>query len=161
MSPLRWLALLAVLTAASAPAQKLTLHEPQTKNNVIYLAQPVTVEAGKPADVELAFQVADGLHINSHSPYATEMIPTTLMVQPLPQVRIGRMQYPADAKYAFDFAPREMLSVFTGDFVVTMHLTAMRAGTYSLNGLLDYQACDNLQCYPVKTLPITVMLTAK
>jgi len=151
----------AVLGSLCASAQKLTLHEPQTKSNVIYLAEPVTIQAGTPADVGLAFRVADGLHINSHSPFATEMIPTTLMVEPLPQVRIGRMQYPAGVKYAFDFAPQEKLSVYTGDFVVTMHVTAMRAGTYSLNGLLDYQACDNLQCYPVKTLPITVILTAK
>jgi hypothetical protein len=158
---LRRLALFAVVITASAPAQKLTLHESQTKNNVIYLAEPVTVEAGKPAVLELTFRVADGLHINSHSPFATEMIPTTLMVQPVAQVKIGRMQYPAGVKYAFSFAPDEKLSVYSGDFVVTMHVTAMRAGTYSLNGLLDYQACDNLQCYPVKPLPITVILTAK
>jgi hypothetical protein len=159
---IRRLTMFAAFCSLCASAQKLTLDEPHTKsNNVSYLAEPVTIEAGKPGVVDLAFRVADALHINSHTPFASEMIPTTLMVQPVAQVKIGRMQYPAGVKYAFRFAPDEKLSVYTGDFVVTMHVAAMRAGTYALHGLLDYQACDNLQCYPVKTLPITVILTVK
>ncbi len=37
----------------------------------------------------------------------------------------------------------------------------MRAGSYTLSGELRYQACDNLQCYPVNTIPFTLMVTAK
>lgn len=151
------------LAAAGAPcmAQKLTLDKPQTKNIVSYLAEPVTVTTGTPTDVELTFRIVDALHINSHSPSDAEMIPTTLMLQPVRDVKLGRVQYPAGTKYAFSFAPQEKLSVYTGDFVVNARLTAAHAGIYALKGLLDYQACDNLQCYPVKTLPIVVIVTAK
>jgi Disulphide bond corrector protein DsbC len=76
-------------------------------------------------------------------------------------VKVGKVQYPAGTKYAFDFAPNEKLSVYTGDFVVKVSVTAAHAGSYMLGALLDYQACDNLKCYPVKTLQITVMVTAK
>jgi hypothetical protein len=162
---LRRLALLTVLAGVSAHApicaQKLTLDRPQTKSLVSYLAQPATVEAGKPSDVEFYFRIADGLHINSHAPSFSEMIPTTLSLQPAPDVKLGKMQYPAGTRYAFNFAPNEKLSVYTGDFVVKVSVTAAHAGRYTLNGLLNYQACDNLQCYPVKTLPVSLMVTAK
>jgi hypothetical protein len=148
-------------TFAHCRAQKLTLDKPQTKTIVSYLAEPVTVQAGTPQDVELYFRIADAIHINAHSPLASEMIPTTLMLQPVPQVKVGRVQYPAGTKYAFSFAPQEKLSVYTGDFVVKARLTAAHTGSYTLKGLLDYQACDNLQCYPVKTLPVQLILTAK
>ncbi len=146
---------------AYSHAQKLTLDKPQTKNPVSYLAEPVTVVAGEPSDVELAFRIADAIHINSHAPFASEMIPTTLMLQPVTGVKLGKIQYPAGTKYAFSFSPNEKLSVYTGEFVVTARLTVARAGSYTLNGLLDYQACDNLQCYPVKTLALKLVLIAK
>jgi hypothetical protein len=157
--------MLALVSVAGVPArlsaQKLTLDKPQAKGIVSYLAEPATVEAGTPADVELYFRIADALHINSHSPSDSEMIPTTLMLQPVRDVKLGRVQYPAGTKYAFSFAPQQKLSVYSGDFVVMARLTAAHAGTYTLKGLLDYQACDNLQCYPVKTLPVTLVVTAK
>jgi hypothetical protein len=156
----RGLTLFVLAAVVGAPAQKTSLNERHEKNNVIYLAEPVTVEAGKPTDVEAYFRVADGLHINSHVP-DPEMIPTTLMLQPVAGVKVGKMQYPVGMKYAFSFAPSKKLSVYNGDFVVKAHLTAEHVGSYTLNGLLDYQACDNLKCYPVKTLPIVLILTAK
>jgi hypothetical protein len=162
---IRRLTLLAGLCClcASAPgrAQQLTLDKPQTKSVVIYLAQPATVAAATPTDVEFAFRIADALHINSHSPADLEMIPTTLMLQPVPGVKVGRTLYPAGIKYAFSFAPDEKLSVYTGDIVVKVSVTAAHAGSFTLNGLLDYQACDDLKCYPVKTLPVQLILTAK
>jgi hypothetical protein len=154
---------MSVCAAAAGHAQT-TLNLDSTskpKNLVSYLAEPLTVEAGKPTDVELYFRIADALHINSHSPFATEMIPTTLMLQPAPDVKLGSMQYPAGTKYAFSFAPDTKLSVYTGDFVVKVRVTAAHAGSYTLNGELRYQACDNLKCYPIKTLPIVVIVTAR
>ncbi len=158
---IRRLAMLVLIAVACASAQRMTLGESHAKSNVIYLAEPVTVEAAQPADVELGFRVVDGLHINSHAPSTQEMIPTTLMLQPVAGVKIGKMQYSAGTKYAFSFAPDEKLSVYSGDFVVKARITAANAGSYALHGLLDYQACDDLKCYPVKTLPITLILTAK
>jgi len=157
----RQLALIAVLGGLYAPAQTLDLKAPHAKDYVSYIAQPATVEAGKPADVQLYFRVVDAIHINSHNPFASELIPTTLTLQAAPDVKLGRMVYPAGTKYAFDFAPNEKLSVYTGDFVVNVRVIATHAGSYTLNGALRYQACDNMQCYPPKTVPVTVFLTVK
>lgn len=152
---------LAMVACSCAPAQKLTLDEPHAKTQVIYIPEPVTVEAGKPADVELNFRVLGALHINSHEPSDSEMIPTTLTLHSAPDVKVGRVWYPPGTKYAFSFAPHEKLSVYSGDFMVNVSMTAMHAGSYTLSGELRYQACDNLKCYPLQTLPVIVLLTAK
>jgi len=158
---IRQLALLAVLGCTFAYAQSLDLKATHEKNYVSYLADPATVEAGKPTDIQLYFRVADAIHINSHNPFASELIPTTLTLQPAPDVKFGRMEFPIGTKYAFDFAPKDKLSVYTGDFVVKVRVIAPHAGSFTLTGSLRYQACDNMQCYPPKTVPITVFLTAK
>jgi hypothetical protein len=142
-------------------AQSLNLDAPKPKLNVTYIAEPATVTAGKPGEVELYFRIADGLHINSHSPADPTLIPTTLTLAPLSGVKVDGLRYPAGVKYAFSFAPREKLNVYTGDFVVKVRVTASQPGNFTLTGALRYQACDNLQCYPPKTAPVTVILTAK
>jgi hypothetical protein len=147
--------------SAYSRAQGMTLGERHEKSYVSYLAEPVTVEAGKSTDVELTFRVADALHINSHAPVDSELISTTLTMEPAREIKFGKMEYPAGVKYAFSFAPEEKLSVYTGDFVVKVHVTVAHAGGFMWNGELRYQACDNLKCYPVQALPVSVLLTAK
>jgi hypothetical protein len=157
----RQLALLAVLGSLSAHAQSFDFDRTQTKNSVSYLAEPVIVTAGKPSDVKLYFRIANAIHINSHAPFASELIPTTLTMQPVADVKVGRMEFPVGTKYAFSFAPKEKLSVYSGDFVVKVRVTVAHAGSYTLNGSLQYQACDNAQCYPPKSLPVSVILNAR
>jgi hypothetical protein len=45
---------------------------------VAYAAEAQTVAAGKPAVLELRFHVADGFHVNSHTPKSEMLIATTL-----------------------------------------------------------------------------------
>ena len=35
------------------------------------------------------------------------------------------------------------------------------AGEHTVDGSLRYQACDNAACYPPKSLPVQVVVTAK
>jgi len=158
---LRSLALAAIFVGVYGSAQTLNLDSPARKSNVMYVAEPATVQAGKPADVELYFRVADGLHINSHTPGDPTLIPTTLTLQPLAGVKADSIRFPAGTKYAFSFAPREKLSVYTGDFVVKIRVNVVHAGDYSLTGTLRYQACDNMQCYPPKMVPVSVILNVR
>ena len=150
-----------MLTGVSSSAQTLNLDSPARKSYVTYIAEPTTLQAGKPAGVELYFRVTDAMHINSHTPMDSTLIPTTLTFQPTDGVKTGAMHFPAGTKYAFSFAPREKLTVYSGDFTVNIRITAARAGSYTLSGMLRYQACDNMQCYPSKTLPVAVILTVR
>jgi DsbC/DsbD-like thiol-disulfide interchange protein len=155
------LLLAACVAVPSLRAQTLELDPLRTKSFVKFIAEPATVQAGKPDDVEFYFRVADGMHINSHEPGDSTLIATTLTFHPTDGVKTGAMHFPAGTKYAFSFAPREKLSVYTGDFTVNVRVTAARAGSYTLTGTLRYQACDNLQCYPPKTVQIRAILNAR
>ena len=155
-------AALAILAfALPLHAQSLNLDAPTPKVNVTYLSEPASVRRGKPTDVEIAFRIADGLHINSHTPADPTLIPTTLTLQPPYGVKVAGLRYPAGIKYSFSFAPHEKLNVYSGEFVVHARVTAALPGNFSLTGNLRFQACDNLQCFPPKTVPITVILTSE
>ncbi len=122
--------------------------------------EQVTVAAGKPTAVELHFQVAPGLHINSHSPSGEGMIPTTLTVPVGAPVRLVKTGFPAGAEFALPAAPGEKLSVYTGEFVVRAELEA-GAGDHLMEATLRYQACDNNACMPPKTIPVVVDVLAR
>lgn len=123
-----------------------------TKGMVTYLfPEQVSIAAQKPATIDLHFRVADGLHVNSHTPREKSLIPTNLAVAETSGLKVTGVDFPAGVDYAFAFEPSEKLSVYTGDFILKAHLTAP-AGNYMLQGLLRYQACDSRSCYPPKTI---------
>jgi hypothetical protein len=168
---LRQLALLSLLAGTAAQAQ--VYYPPNNsvgiagsgdsggKKLVKYLVEPVVVEAGKSSEIELHFRTTDKFHINSHKPLAAELIPTTLTMQTTPNAKLIKMDYPVGTNYAFDYGPKNKLSVYTGDFIVKIHATLAHSGSFTWNGSLRYQACDNAQCYPPQTLSIAVPITAK
>jgi hypothetical protein len=118
------------------------------------------VAPNKPVVVDVHFRVAGGLHINSHTPTAEYLIPTTLTLEAVPAVQWGVIDYPAGELRSFPFSPGEKLSVYTGDVTLHLHLKA-RPGMHLFNGTLRFQACDNRACYPPKTVPVQVLVDAK
>jgi hypothetical protein len=58
---------------------------------------------------------------------------------------------------SFAFAPEEKLSVYSGDFNLSVQvrpLASVLPGKYEIRGRLKYQACDNAQCFPPKQLTV-------
>ena len=132
-----------------------------SKEMVTYLfPEQVSIPAQKPTTVDLHFRVADGLHINSHTPREKSLIATNLAVAETSTLKVIGVDFPAGVDYAFAFDPSEKLSVYTGEFTLKAHLTAP-AGNYLLQGLLRYQACDSRSCYPPKTITVAVDVIAK
>jgi Disulphide bond corrector protein DsbC len=132
-----------------------------TKGMVTFLfPEQISISAQKSTAVDLHFRVADGLHINSHTPREKSLIPTNLAIAEASGLKVTGVDFPAGADYAFAFDPSEKLSVYTGEFTLKAHLTAP-AGNYMLQGLLRYQACDSRSCYPPKTIPVAVDVIAK
>ncbi|HZQ95232.1 MAG TPA: protein-disulfide reductase DsbD domain-containing protein [Candidatus Sulfotelmatobacter sp.] len=118
---------------------------------------PVTAQRTKQTMVELDFRVAPGFHINSNTPRSEFLIPTSLKMEPPTDIVLGKIQYPQGKDVAFPFSPDEKLNVYSGDFTikVAVHpLSSVVPGRYAMRGTLRYQACDNAQCFPPKTLPI-------
>jgi DsbC/DsbD-like thiol-disulfide interchange protein len=117
--------------------------------------EQVTVPADKTTDVALHFRIAEGLHINSHTPREVELIPTTLTVPVESGVRLAAASYPPGADFTLPIDPTTRLSVYTGEFVIQARLVA-KPGDHLVEAKLRYQACDNSACMPPKTIIVPI-----
>lgn len=118
----------------------------------------VVAPRAKQTMVDLTFRVNSGFHINSSIPKSEYLIPTTLSMDPPTDIVLGKIAYPKGEEIKFPFSPDETLSVYSGDFTISVAihpLESVTPGKYVMRGTLRYQACDNGQCFPPKTLPVS------
>src|SRR5215469_12183402 len=118
----------------------------------------VAAQQGKQTKVTLNFRVSPGFHINSNAPKDEFLIPTALKMDLPTDIVLGKIEYPNGQDLAFPFMPDTKLNVYSGDFTinVAVHpLASVVPGRYVIHGVLRYQACDNAQCFPPKTLPVS------
>ncbi|WP_263365355.1 protein-disulfide reductase DsbD N-terminal domain-containing protein [Edaphobacter bradus] len=158
-----WLVAALVAASGALEAQQLgslSASAAKPKQYVSYAAEEQVVKAGKRGMMELHFRVADGFHVNSHTPKSELLIPTAIKLDEADGVKLGEVEYPAGTSYSFSFEPGEKLDVYSGAFTVKIPVVA-GVGGHTVNGTLRYQACDNAACYPPKSLPVAVVLTAK
>src|ERR1039458_239738 len=87
--------------------------------------EQVTVPAGKPSPVMLHFRIAQGLHINSHTPRQEELIPTTFSIPEGAGVQLKDASYPAGTDIALPLDPKTRLNVYTGEFVIQTRIVAL------------------------------------
>jgi hypothetical protein len=114
----------------------------------------VTAPQAKQTVVPLNFRVASGFHINSNTPKSEFLIPTALKMDVPTDIVLGKIEYPEGKDLVFPFSPDEKLNVYSGDFTVNLSvhpLSSVNPGKY----VMRYQACDNAQCFPPKTLPVS------
>lgn len=117
----------------------------------------VTAPRTTQTQVELNFRVSTGGHVNSNTPKSEYLIPTTLKMDIPTDIVLGKIAYPAGKDVTFPFSPDESLSVYSGDFTITVAvhpLKSVEPGKYVMHGQLRYQACNSTQCFPPKTLPV-------
>jgi thiol:disulfide interchange protein len=122
--------------------------------------QQVTVTAGTAQTVELHFRIANGLHINSHTPRQKSLIRTELIIAEPTGVKIAAVDFPDGTDFAFPADPSQKLSIYSGEFVLKMHVTA-QPGNHLIQGALRYQACDNSTCYPPRNAPVALDVIAR
>ena len=117
-----------------------------------------TVLLGKPTVVTLHFNVLKGFHINSAKPLSELLLATTLKLDPPGDITLGKVRFPEGQSLSFPFAPDEKLSVYSGPFDVKVTVFTARGtktGPYRVHGTLNYQACNDRQCFAPKSLPLT------
>lgn len=122
--------------------------------------EQVTVPAGKATTVALHFRVAQGLHINSHTPSEEELVPTALSIPADSGVRLDSAAYPPGADFTLPLDPQEKLSVYTGEFIIEARIVAT-PGDHLVEAKLRYQACDNNACMPPKTIVVPIDVIGK
>jgi hypothetical protein len=129
------------------------------KQHVELLTDSLQLTANKGQDVELRFRVDPGFHINSHTPKDELLIPTELKLEPT-SLHIAAERYPPGSHFHLAIGSGEDLDVYQGEFRVMLRVAPTR-GDSTLTGLLRYQACDTASCFPAKTLPIKIAVTAR
>jgi len=122
--------------------------------------EQVTVTAGKTSEVALHFRIAQGLHINSHTPRDEFLIPTTFSIPEGSGARLEGASYPLGSDFTLPLDPNAKLSVYTGEFVIQARIVAT-AGNHLVEAKLRYQACDRNQCMPPKTITVAIDVIGK
>ena len=155
------LAFAALAVHAQFPLTAAQDHSAAKSNAVEYLfPEQVTVPAGKPSAVEMHFRIARGLHINSHTPKDTYLIPTVLSIPAASGVRLESATYPPGVDFTLPIDPKTKLSVYTGEFTIFTRIVAER-GNHLVEAKLRYQACDNNACMPPKTITVPIDVIGK
>lgn len=153
------------LTAMTARAQFIS-NTPQSRialktDAVQYLfPEQATVVAGKASPVVLHFKVAPGLHVNSHTPSEDYLIPTSFSIPEGSGVRLLSASYPAGTAIALPADPKTKLNVYTGEFAIQARIVST-PGNHLVEAKLRYQACDQSQCMPPKTITVAIDVIGK
>ena len=122
--------------------------------------EQVSAPAEKPTQVELHFRVAEGMHINSHMPSQQDLIPTTFSIPQGAGTRLLDASYPPGETMSLAADPGSKLSVYTGDFVIRARIVP-QAGNHMVEAQLRYQACNQTQCLPPKTIAVPIDVIGK
>jgi hypothetical protein len=167
---LRWikpagLALLALSAGVMAFAQLIPTggqNRPASKSDAVQYLFPeqVTVAAGKSTPVALHFRIAPGMHINSHKPSDEFLIPTVFSIPDSEGVKLDAATYPGGDMIVLPSDPKTKLNVYTGEFIIQAKLISP-AGNHLVQGKLRYQACNDSQCLPPKTITVPIDVIGK
>jgi len=156
--------LIAASSAAFCQQDPLTSssHQSVLKTQAVEYLYPeqVSVPAGKTSPVTLHFRIQQNLHINSHAPRSEYLIPTVFSVPETSGVKLADATYPPGTDFTLPADPDQKLSVYTGDFTIQAKIVST-PGNHLVEAKLRYQACDQTQCLPPKTIIVPIDVIGK
>lgn len=112
--------------------------------------------AGKTEKLAVIAHIRSGYHINSHKPSLDYLIPTKVTFGDSPSVRVEKVVYPRGMQRKFVFLDSP-ISVYEGEILLGAILkvnSSAKPGTYTLQGKLTYQACNDHACLPPASVPL-------
>jgi hypothetical protein len=149
------------LAAITASAQIVGGQSQARPEAVAYLfPEQVSVPAGKSTSVALHFRISQGLHIQSHTPSDEDFIATVFSIPADSGVSLDAATYPPGTVLTLPIDPKTKLSVYTGEFVIQARIAAT-AGNHLVEAKLHYQACDQTQCMPPRTITVPIDVIGK
>ena len=153
--PLLFVVVLAQSAAPSIlPAQK---HVPK---HLTLTTGTSTTRATPGSKVSLFIDVTPNPGIHVYAPGAKDYLPIAVKLEPLADVAVGKTGYPASELMLF---AGEKVPVFQRPFRLVEDVTiakSVKAGTaLTINGTLNYQACDDQVCFIPAKAPVTWTIT--
>ena len=130
-------------------------------NGVLTVAPPARLAIKRDATAELSLkaELQAGFHVNSNSPGDDYLIPLKLTWNKEP-LEAEQVNYPKPQMEKLGFSPNPV-SVYTGTFEIVTRFKApptASPGMAFMNGKLRYQACNNKECLPPRTVDVRVTL---
>jgi Thiol:disulfide interchange protein DsbD, N-terminal len=116
------------------------------------------VHPGQTARIAVVARIEPGYHINDHKPSLDYLIPTRVVFEASPALKVERVIYPHGKPMNFDFLDSPIL-VYEGEIRLGSILKvgdSTQPGSYPLRGKFTYQACNNYACLP----PASVLFEA-
>lgn len=158
---MRFPTLLALLftTLALPAAAQLGMAGPKIE----YTAHTATNVAlpGEAVEVAFQFELGDEWHVNSNKPLESFLIPTVLSFPEDERFSVDAVAYPEASLFTFAFS-EEPLAVYEHNFVIGAMLQLapdLEPGDYDIPASLRYQACNDTQCAPPRTIELNLPLT--
>lgn len=146
---------LGFLLAALSPSS-------QAQSNAVLSVAPIeklAIKRGSTAEVRLKAEMRPGFHCNSNTPADEFLIPLKLTWAKEP-LETEQVIYPKPQLEKYEFSPNPV-SVFSGTFEIATRFKApanAANGMAMMTGKLRYQACNNKECLPPRTIDVRVML---
>src|SRR5438105_5617586 len=156
---IRWWAMLAavalyVCVAQTAQAQGLS--GPPIKLEGVSSVDRAA--AGSKFEAAVVMEIPAPFHVNAHKPSEDYLRPTTLTLQRTPGLTFGAVNYPTPESKQFSFSKKPLL-VHEGRLVLRVPVTVARTakpGPVAIKGSVEYQTCNEHQCYMPRKQPVTI-----
>lgn len=106
---------------------------------------------------KIPLHLKTGFHCNSNTPADEYLIPLKLTWTPGP-AQADAVVYPKPQLENYAFSPKPV-SVYSGTFVLETKFKVpadAKPGMAMINGKLRYQACNERECLPPKTLDVQI-----
>ena len=100
------------------------------------------------------------MHINSHKPSSEFLIPTVFSIPESEGVKLEDANYPGGGVITLPSDPKAKLSVYSGDFIIQTMIVSPK-GDHLVQGKLRYQACNDNQCLPPRTITVPIDVIGK
>jgi len=134
----------------------------QAPGNAVLSIAPsprLTIQRGATAEFSLKAELQAGFHVNSNMPGDDYLIPIKLTWNKDP-LEAGQVIYPKPQQVKLGFSANP-ISVYTGSFELGTRFKAPATampGMAFMNGKLRYQACNDKECLPPRTVDVRVTL---
>ncbi|NLN93887.1 MAG: thioredoxin fold domain-containing protein [Candidatus Hydrogenedens sp.] len=123
--------------------------------------QAVTVVPGSRFAGAVRVSLSDGWHVNAHEPLDDFLIATVLSFEEKEGFSLQATAYPEAKVITLSFSP-DPLAVYEEIFMLAFEMevdSEVAAGDYALEGVLQFQACNDAMCAAPRTESFSLSVT--
>jgi len=121
-------------------------------------SEPVAIAKGQTAQLTVTAKIKKGFHIQANPAADEFLIPTTLAVQASGGIVPGETVYPPGQIYILKGGLDDILT-YEDEVTIKLPVQVMDSaptGKTNLAGNLNFQPCDDRQCFSPRAIPIII-----